>query len=74
MTKPVTLSDVAYEALVRIKGKNMSFSDAVLKLIETSKGSRDFTRFAGAFSSDYEELEKFKKQIEEDRLRNTEGS
>ena len=36
MTKPVTLSNAAYEALKKVKGKDMSFSDVVLKLIERS--------------------------------------
>ena len=36
MTKPVTLSNEAYEALKKVKGKDMSFSEAVLKLVENS--------------------------------------
>ena len=72
MTKPVTLSDAAYEALTKVKGKDMSFSDAVLKLVENSKHKRDFRRFAGVLKSRAAELEKFKKEIEEDRTRNVE--
>ena len=74
MTKPVTLSDAAYDALLKVKGKNMSFSDAVLKLIEASKRKSNFSKFAGVLKSDASNLEEFKKQVEEDRAKNTEGS
>ena len=70
MTKPVTLSDAAYEALTKVKGKDMSFSDAVLMLVEKSKQKRDFQRFAGMLKSQAPELEKFKEEIEGDRTRN----
>ncbi len=73
MTKPVTLSDAAYQALLREKGKDMSFSDVVLKLIEASKRKSNFSKYAGALKSDATNLEEFKKHIEEDRARNTEG-
>lgn len=72
MTKPVTLSNAAYEALVKIKGNEMSFSEAVLKLVEKSKNGQDFHKFAGSMKVQAEELEKIKKQLEEDRLRNVE--
>ena len=72
MTKPVTLSNAAYEALKKVKGKDMSFSDAVLKLVEHSNNTQDFNKFAGALKAQANELEKFKLQIEEDRTRNAE--
>ena len=72
MTKPVTLSNKAYEALKKVKGKDMSFSDVVLKLIEHSNSERDFNKFAGILKAQASELEKFKVQIEEDRARNIE--
>jgi predicted CopG family antitoxin len=72
MTKPVTLSNEAYEALKKVKGKGMSFSDVVLKLIEHSNSERDFNKFAGILKAQARELEKFKVQIEEDRARNIE--
>ena len=72
MTKPVTLSNEAYEALKKVKGKDMSFSDVVLKLIEQSNGGKDFNKFAGSLKAQARELEKFKIQIEEDRARNIE--
>ena len=72
MTKPVTLSNEAYEALKKIKGKDMSFSDVVLKLVELSNTKQDFHKFAGALKAQASELEKFKLQIEEDRTRNAE--
>jgi predicted CopG family antitoxin len=72
MTKPVTLSDEAYEALKRVKGRDMSFSQVILKLIEDSNSGHDFNKFAGILKSRTHELEKFKLQIEEDRARNVE--
>jgi predicted CopG family antitoxin len=72
MTKPVTLSNEAYEALKKVKGKDMSFSDVVLKLVEQSNSGHDFNKFAGAMKAQTRELEKFKLQIEEDRARNAE--
>ena len=72
MTKPVTLSNEAYEALKKVKGKDMSFSEAVLKLVENSNPKKDFNKFAGALKAQARELEKFKLQIEEDRARNDE--
>lgn len=73
MTKPVTLSDTAYNALLKLKGKDMSFSDAVLKLVEASKRRRNFKRLAGSLKSNSNELEELKKLINEDRTRNIEG-
>ncbi|EQB66926.1 MAG: antitoxin VapB family protein [Thermoplasmataceae archaeon] len=73
MTKPVTLSNEAYEALKKIKGKDMSFSDVVLKLVKQSMGTHDFNKFAGTLKAQASELEKFKLQIEEDRERNVEN-
>ncbi|MDA8054084.1 MAG: antitoxin VapB family protein [Thermoplasmatales archaeon] len=72
MTKPVTLSDAAYNALLKAKRKDMSFSDAVLKLVEASNRSRNFTKLAGSLKSNSKELEEFKKLISEDRIRNIE--
>ncbi len=72
MTKPVTLSDAAYDALSRVKGKDMSFSDAVLKLVENAKPKRDFRKFAGALKSQAAELEKLRKEIEAGRAGNYE--
>ena len=74
MTKPVTLSDAAYNALLKVKGKDMSFSEAVLKLVETSIRKKNFTRLAGTFRYNTDDLEEFKKLIEEDRMSNTERS
>ncbi|MCW6159192.1 MAG: antitoxin VapB family protein [Thermoplasmatales archaeon] len=74
MTKPVTLSDAAYNALLKVKGKDMSFSEAVLKLIDTSIRKKNFTKLVGTFISNTDDLEEFKKLIEEDRMRNTERS
>ena len=72
MTKPVTLSNAAYKALAKIKGNDMSFSDAVLKLVENARNGQEFHKFAGALKTQAAELEKFKKQLEEERTRNVE--
>ena len=72
MAKSITLSDAAYEALLREKGKDMSFSDVVLKLVEPSKRKSNFSKYAGALKSDATDLEEFKKHIKKDRARSTE--
>ncbi|MHB1471898.1 MAG: antitoxin VapB family protein, partial [Thermoplasmataceae archaeon] len=41
MTKPVTLSNAAYEALLRLKDKETSFSDVVLKLVDKYNRKND---------------------------------
>ena len=71
MTKPVTLSDEAYRELLKIKGKDMSFSDVVMKLVERNKNTPDFKSFSGALKEERRELESFKKSIMEDRKQNT---
>ena len=72
MTKLVSLSNTAYKTLLKMKGKDMSFSDAVLKLVNMTERKRDFLRYAGVLKPQSTGLEKFKKQIEKDRKRNTE--
>jgi len=72
MTKPVTLSNEAYNALLKVKGKEMSFSDAVMKLVGEIAQKKDFKKFAGSMKSSSETLEKLKSQIAADRERNTE--
>lgn len=72
MTKPVTLSNAAYDALLKAKGKDMSFSDAVIKLVEASKRNRNFTKLAGSLKPNSKELEELKRLINEDRTRNVE--
>ncbi len=72
MTKMVSLSEEAYSLLSKIKGKDMSFSQAILKLIDQTNQKRDFLRFAGHLKNQSEELEEFKKQIKMDRKRNAE--
>ncbi|MCL4379254.1 MAG: antitoxin VapB family protein [Candidatus Marsarchaeota archaeon] len=74
MTKLVSLSDPAYRTLQKMKGKNMSFSDVVLKLADAASPKRDFLKFAGVLKRHARELEKLKAQIAEDRERNTDVS
>jgi predicted CopG family antitoxin len=72
MTRQVSLSEEAYKTLSKIKGKEMSFSDIVLKLVSATSPKRNFLKFAGIMKSQSVELEQFKKQIEKDRKRNME--
>ena len=72
MTKPVTLSNAAYEALLRLKDKETSFSDVVLKLVDKYNRKNDFKKFAGSLKAKSEDYERLKKQIERDREQNTE--
>jgi predicted CopG family antitoxin len=45
--KTLTISEEAYRKLKRLKGKNESFTDVILKLGE---GHGDISRYAGAWS------------------------
>ena len=72
MTKPVTLSNAAYEALLRLKDKETSFSDVVLRLVDKYNRKNDFKKFAGSLKAKSEDYERLKKQIEKDREQNTE--
>ncbi|MHB8372081.1 MAG: antitoxin VapB family protein [Thermoplasmataceae archaeon] len=72
MTKPVTLSNAAYDALLRLKDKETSFSEVVLKLVDKYNRKNDFKKFAGSLKAKSEDYERLKKQIERDREQNTE--
>ena len=60
MTKMVSLSELAYSKLTQIKGKNMSFSDVILKLLDENKGKVDISEFAGILKDRSKELDKIK--------------
>ena len=70
MTKLVSLSNVAYSELSKLKGKKMSFSDAILNLIKQQKEKGDIRKFAGILKTKRNELERFSLQIQKDRRRN----
>ena len=72
MTKPVRISSAAYEALAQVKKNKLSFSDVVLSLIENSIKRQGFHKFICAPKAPANELEKFMKQVEEERIRNAE--
>ena len=55
MVQMVSLSDKAYSILKNIKGRNESFSDIVLKLVETPKKA-DIMELAGAWK-DMDEMD-----------------
>lgn len=63
MTKMVSLSELAYSKLAQKKGKNMSFSDVVLQLLDENKGKTDISEFAGILKSKSKELDKFKIEV-----------
>ena len=69
----MALSEEAYGTLSKMKGKEMSFSDIVLKLVGAAAPKRNFLKLAGTLKAQSAELERFKKQIVRDRKRNTEA-
>ena len=73
MTRQVALSEEAYGTLSKMKGKEMSFSDLVLKLAGAATPKRNFLKLAGELKSQSAKLESFKKQIGRDRKRNAEA-
>ena len=70
MVKMVSLSELAYSKLSERKGKDMSFSDVILDLLEENKGKVDISRFAGILKDRSKELDKIKKEILKNRKRN----
>jgi predicted CopG family antitoxin len=66
----VSLSELAYSKLAQIKGKNMSFSDVILKLLDENKGNVDISEFAGILKSKGKELDKIKMEVLKERRRN----
>ena len=72
MPKPVTLSNTAQEALKKVKGKDMSFSDVELQLVGHFNNRQDFNKLPVSLKAQANELEKFKLQIKEYRARNVE--
>ena len=58
--------------MLRLKDKETSFSDVVLKLVDKYNRKNDFKRFAGSLKAKSEDYERLKKQIERDREQNTE--
>ncbi len=65
MTKVISISDDAYEALKRFRGEGESFSKAVMKLTEREKES-GIMKFAGMWK-DKPEMEKIFAEIRKGR-------
>ncbi|MCL5066946.1 MAG: antitoxin VapB family protein [Thaumarchaeota archaeon] len=63
MVRQVSLSEDAYLKLKRSKKPDESFSDAIVRLLETRSG--DLDRFVGAWKD--EDTEKIERQIMADR-------
>ncbi len=70
MVKMVSLSELAYSKLSQKKGKNMSFSDVILQLLDENKGKADISEFAGILKSKSKELDKIKVEVLKERRRN----
>ncbi len=68
MTRVISLSDVAYNELKRLKEENESFSDVVLKITREGK-KKNLMKFFGAWPGPKEELDKIEKMIYEQRKR-----
>jgi len=51
MTKVVSLSEDAYKALKRLKGKGESFSDVVVRITK-NVGAKSILEYAGIWSGD----------------------
>lgn len=66
----VSLSELAYSKLAQIKGKNMSFSDVILKLLDENRGNTDISEFAGVLKSRGRELDRIKLEVLKERKRN----
>ena len=70
MVKMVSLSELAYSKLAQKKGRNMSFSDVILQLLDENKGKVDISEFAGILKSKGKELDKIKIEVLKERRRN----
>ena len=66
MVKVISLSNEAYEKLSRAKS-NRSFSQTVLRLLDSKHNTQDITRFFGKWPGDKTELNKIENVINKDR-------
>jgi len=70
MVKPVSLSNEAYEVLSRMKTEGESFSDVVLRLVETDKKKFRIKDFAGKWKGkEFDDWDDIKKELELGRKR-----
>jgi predicted CopG family antitoxin len=68
MVKRISLSNEAYSGLKAVKIKGESFSDLILRLLESN--TKDIKRFAGILKNDAGELDWIEERIAEDRRKN----
>ena len=68
MVKMISLSNKAYSELKAAKNKGESFSDLILRLLESN--TKDIKRFAGILKNDAGELDWIEERIAEDRRKN----
>ncbi len=69
MSKLVSLADDVYNALLKRKKNNMSFSEVIRKMIKKDE-SKDFTKFFGILKDQKNDLEDIKNQIALERKMN----
>lgn len=68
MVKVISLSEAAYKELKGKKRNKESFSDVVIRLIESEKTKKPYILdFFGKWSGDKKELDKVEKMVYEDR-------
>jgi len=66
MTKNISLSDDAYNALAALKEKDKSFSDIILEITK-KYGKKNLTSFAGKWHGSKEEAKKIFEEIMQER-------
>lgn len=66
MTKNISLSDDAYDALAELKGENKSFSDVVLEIAKRY-AKKKISSFAGKWHGSDEEAKKILEELLEER-------
>lgn len=66
MVKVISLSELAYKELKEKKGKEDSFSDVVIRLVEKTKKPH-ILDFFGKWSGNKKELDKMERMIYKDR-------
>lgn len=67
--KTIDISEEVYKKLEKLKSKDESISNFILRLINEKEISNSIEEFAGVFEEDSEEWEEIEKILYEDRLK-----
>lgn len=67
--KTIDISEEVYKKLEKLKSKDESISNYILRLINEKEKSNSIEEFAGVFEEDSEEWEEIEKILYEDRLK-----